>query len=230
MEENENDFIQDVDAEFKDKKLRPKKVKQEKKKTLLREILGWTQAIAVAIIVALLINAFVFERAYVVGSSMNPTLKDKESLFEYKLGYLFGDPQRGDIVVFEYQKAKGIYSKYLPFFDPTEQDYIKRVIAVAGESIEFKDGSVYINGRKLIEPYTQGLTEPLSTESGVFPLIYPYKVKPGEVFCLGDNRQESKDSRIIGPVQISTIRGRAMAVLIPLDKFRILPGASSFAP
>jgi len=220
--EVDNDFLSDVENEFKEKKLAPKRIREQKKKSLFREIMGWVQAIAIAIIVAMIINAFVFERAYVVGNSMNPTLKNTESLFEYKLGYLFGEPKRGDIVVFEYQKAKGKWDKWLPFYDPSEQDFIKRVIAVAGETIEFKNNFVYINGQKLTENYTQGATVELTQESGV-NITYPYTVQKGEVFVLGDNRQESKDSRVIGPVEIVTIRGRAVGVIVPLDKIRLLP-------
>jgi len=221
----EDDFLADVENEFRNKKMGPKHAKQLKKKTLLREILGWVQAIAIAIIVAMLINAFVFERAFVVGHSMNPTLQNGESLFEYKLGYLFGEPKRGDIVVFEYQKAKGKWDKWLPFYDPSEQDYIKRVIAVGGETIDIKENFVFINGQKLNEPYIQGITVQLTQESGV-NFTYPYTVQKGEVFVLGDNRQESKDSRVIGPVKIDTIRGRAVGVIVPLDKIRLLPDNS----
>jgi len=215
----------EVEREFKNKKVKPiksKLPKEKKKKTVMLEVLGWVQAIAIAVIVAMIINAFVFERAFVVGHSMNPTLQDGESLFEYKLGYLFGEPKRGDIVIFEYQKQKGVWDKWLPFYDPSEQDYIKRVIAVPGEIIDIRENSVFINNKKLIEPYIKGITIQLTQESGI-NFKYPYTVKNGEVFCLGDNRQESKDSRVIGPVKINTIRGRAVGVIVPLDKIRLLP-------
>ena len=116
-----------------------------------------------AIGTAVLANAFVFERAFVVGNSMNPTIQNEESLLEFKLGYFFEEPKRGDIVVFKYKTGSssagtGLQNSILPFNDPNEQDYIKRVIAVPGETVDIKNKSVYINGQKLIEPYTKGLT------------------------------------------------------------------------
>lgn len=217
---NENkDFVEDVNTEFETKR------KINRQKHIWSEFWQWTQAILIAVIIAYLINVFVFERAYVDGTSMMPTLNNGESLFEYKLGYYFGEPKRGDIIVFTYQPGK-YSSKFNPFPDPTEKDYIKRIIALPGETIDIKDGKVYIDGKRLDEPYIKTNAEDevdtLPISNGSANITYPYKVPDGHVFVLGDNRGGSQDSRDFGPVDTKKIRGKAVAVLVPLNKFRVL--------
>lgn len=207
---NENDIASNSDSE-NPVQLTP----EQKKKKLITEVLQWVQAIAVAGILAYLIHAFVFERALVDGDSMVDTLKDDQNLIEYKLGYLFHAPKRGDIVVFEYEK--GVFNKYLPLPDPQEKDYIKRVIGLPGETVDLRDGYVYIDDKKLDEPYAKGLTE--KSPNAESEVVFPMKVEPGTVFVMGDNRQNSSDSRTFGLVDFSSIRGKAVLRVYPFNEF-----------
>lgn len=103
-----------------------------------KELKEWAKAIAIAIILAYLIRTFLFAPFIVDGTSMMPTLENGERLIVNELQYRFGQPKRGDIIVFRYSE---------------EQDYIKRVIALPGEVVEVKNDQLYINGQKVEEPY-----------------------------------------------------------------------------
>lgn len=175
---------------------------------LIFEVLQWILSILLAVVLALVIREFIFEPVMVDGSSMDDTLHDRQRLFEYKLGYRFSPPQRGDIVVIQIKEGK---IKYLPIPDSTEIDYIKRVIGLPGEEVDLKDGSVYINGEKLTEPYAKGITYKKDMQ-------FPATVPEGKVFVLGDNREGSSDSREshIGFIDISKIRGKAVFRVWPI--------------
>lgn len=178
----------------------------------IKEIFQWIQYIIAAVIIALLIRAFIFEPVLVDGHSMDNTLNNGQRLIEYKLGYFFSPPKRGDVIVLQYQK--GIL-KYLPLPDPKEIDYIKRVIGVPGDEVDFKDGKVYINGKELNEPYAKGRTLPLGMK-------VPAVVPPNNVFVLGDNRENSSDSRRIGFIDYSRIRGKATIRIWPLKNIGLI--------
>ena len=155
-----------------------------------REVL---QTLLVALILALAIRAFVVESFLVDGVSMEPTLHDGERLLVDKLSYRWHPPRRFDIVVFRYPQ------------DPS-RDFIKRVIALPGETVEIQEGKVYVDGRLLDEPYLE------SRGQDFYP---PTTVPPGHVFVLGDNRPHSDDSRSGWTVPIREIIGRAVLVYWP---------------
>ncbi|AUS98739.1 signal peptidase I [Clostridium thermosuccinogenes] len=182
---------------------------ENKKNSLLKEALQWVLAIGIAVVLAFLIRGFVFEQALVMGDSMQDTLFDKQRLIVYKTGYFFHPPERGDIIILEYQKGS---FKFLPVPDPNEIDYIKRVIGLPGDVVDIKDGSVYVNGEKLDEPYAKGRTEPYGME---FPITIP----ENKVFVLGDNRENSSDSRQIGLIDFDRIKGKAVFRIYPLKDF-----------
>jgi signal peptidase I len=116
-----------------------------------------------------------------------------------KISLRFEEPQVGDIVVFS---------------DPSGQheQLIKRVIAVAGQEVDIRDGAVFIDGERLQEPYLQGV----KTEVGTKPL--PMTIPDGHVWLMGDNRGNSGDSRFLGAQPVSAIKGRAVATYWPLDR------------
>jgi len=194
--------------------------------SFLKEILQWLEAIVISIIIALLIRAFIFEPVEVQGQSMENTLYNNERLILYKLGYLFSEPKKGDIVVLQVQEG---FFKYIPFIEnlpfikkinpfPQEIDYIKRVIGLPGDKIEIKGGHVFVNDEKLDENYTKGLTmERPFGSSGI--TSYPVIVPEGKVFVLGDNRENSSDSRTIGFIDIKKIKGKAVFRFWPLNRF-----------
>ena len=159
------------------------------------------QTLLVAVIVALLIRAFVVESFLVDGVSMEPTLRDEERLLVDKISYRWHPPRRFDIVVFRYPH------------DPS-RDFVKRIVALPGETVRIERGTVYVDGRPLDEPY---LAEPGTDFYG------PVQVPAGHVFVLGDNRPHSDDSRSGWTVPISAIIGRAVLVYWPPGEVAWIP-------
>lgn len=195
---------------------------QDTKVNYIKEIFQWVEAFLFAILIALLIRGFVLEPVYVDGPSMEPTLYTGQRLVVYKTGYYFAPPQRGDIVVLQYQEG---ITRFIPFLEnlplfkkalPSirEVDYIKRVIAVPDDTLEIRDGYVYVNGEKIDEPYIreQGATLGWDIQK---PMIIP----KNNVFVMGDNRQESRDSRQIGLIEFNRIKGKAVLRIWPLKEF-----------
>ena len=191
-----------------------------KKISTAKEILQWIEAILLAVVIAFLIRGFVFEPVYVEGESMESTLSTAQRLIVYKLGYYFNPPQKGDIIVLQYQEG---ITRLLPFMNDipifkkaipsiSEVDYIKRVIAVPGDKLDIRDNYVYINDVKIDEPYLkeQGVTHNQSLE---LPLVVP----PDKVVVMGDNRLNSKDSRQIGLIEFNRIKGKAVFRIWPKD-------------
>jgi len=174
-----------------------------KKTSLGEEIKDWLVSILVAIVLALFIRYFIVELYMVEGPSMRPTLLNGERLVVNKFLYRFRDPQPGEIIVFRYPR------------DPS-RDFIKRIIAVPGDTIEIKDGRVFINGQFKNETYI------LEKTRGSYPLT---TVPPGHVFVMGDNRNNSDDSRFrdVGMVSYDLIKGKAIVVFWPLDHVKSLP-------
>lgn len=190
-----------------------------------KEIFQWVVAIFAAVLIALLIRTYIFEPVQVDGQSMEDTLENGQKLILYKLGYRFSEPKRGDIIVLKVKE--GIFGDIpilgsLPFFRDNDNfsgeiDYIKRVIGVPGDVIDIKDGYVYINGKKLDEPYAKGLTYKKTLE-------LPITVQKNQVFVLGDNRENSNDSRYasLGCIDYSRIKGKATFRFWPLNKIGYL--------
>lgn len=163
----------------------------------LRELL---ETVVVAVALALIVRGFVVESFLVQGTSMEPTLHHGDRLLVYKLGYRFRQPEYGDIIVFRYP------------LDPN-RDFIKRVIAVAGDRVRIQEGVVYRNGEQLTETYIRA-----RDNSNMPERIVP----PGSVFVMGDNRTNSEDSREFGFVDRSLIIGEAIVVYWPFDGLRII--------
>jgi signal peptidase I len=160
----------------------------------LREVL---ETVLPALVIAVLINVFVGQATRVEGQSMEPNLYSDQRLVVEKVSYRFHGPQRFDIVVLEL---------------PSQGDelLIKRVIGLPGETIEIRDGHVYINGQQLQESFTDDITQP-----GRYGEV---TVPPLHVYVLGDNRDRSNDSRSFGPVPIESVVGRAWLSYWPPEK------------
>ena len=168
-----------------------------------REVRSWIFALTSAVLVALLIRWFIVELYVVDGPSMQPTLQDGERLVVNKFIYHWRNPMRGEIVIFRYPR------------DHT-RDFIKRVIAVGGDTIEIKDGHVFVNDAIINEDY---IAEKTRTE-------YPKQTVPeGTIFVCGDNRRNSLDSRFpdVGFVSLDLVKGKAMLIFWPIAKFAALP-------
>ncbi|PWV90964.1 signal peptidase I [Paenibacillus cellulosilyticus] len=171
-------------------------VKRPKKWT--RELREWFTAVAIAVVLSLLIQNYAFAQVQVFNISMQNTLVEGQRLFEDKISYHLTTPKRGEVVIID-SKAEN-------------RNLVKRVIALPGETIDFRDGAVYINDEKLDESYTKGLTYSNNFKT-------PYVVPDHSVFVLGDNRENSEDSRVFGAVSYSDIDGRILFRVWPLNKF-----------
>lgn len=186
---------------YSDKKTKPEKIEQSKAK----EITGLVIYCLVVVVAMFLVIKFVGQRTIVIGDSMNPTLHNDENLITDKITYRFTEPKRFDIIVFP-QKAN------------TSKLLIKRIIGMPGETVQIIDGRVYINGHELEEDYGNAVM----TDGGLASA--PITLGSDEYFVLGDNRNNSQDSRFasVGNIQRSDIIGRAWLRIWPLDKVTLL--------
>ncbi len=163
-----------------------------------------------AILCALLIRTFLFEFAFVRGNSMKPTLLSGEALFVSTLAYKTGDPERHDIVICHYpgRYIRGFKHIRIP------QHFVKRIIGLPGETVEIIEGVVHINGEPLDEPYLSPAHTKFRTNRA------PVTLGDDEYYVMGDNRDNSNDSRRIGPLTRQMIIGRVQKVLFPFNRFR----------
>ncbi len=159
--------------------------------------------IVIAFILAMILRAFVIEGRIIPTGSMLETLQLQDRVMVNKFIYHFKEPQRGDIVVFQPPEELN-----------TNEDYIKRVIALPGETIEIKNGRVYINGRPLYEPY---IAEPMYYDFG--PVVVP----EDSLFVLGDNRNHSFDSHMWNAwLKRDHIKGKAFVIYGPISNIELL--------
>lgn len=182
----------------------------------LRTILEWVAVAVGALAVALLIKAFLLQAFYIPSASMEPTLHENDRVLVNKLSYRFGDVQRGDIVVFSKPPGAG----------GSIDDFIKRVIALPGETISFSGGTVFVDGRAIVEDYVHGVRttngNPIPGCANEPAAADTCKVPDGMVFVMGDNRDDSADSRSFGPIDEESIVGRAFLKVWPLGDLGFL--------
>ena len=172
------------------------------RRSLGRTVLEWVAVILGGIIIALVVEAFLVQAFWIPSVSMSPTLEVGDRVLVNKLSYRLHDVHRGDVVVFS--RPAGTESGP----DDNIKDLIKRVVAVGGDTIEGRDGRVYVNDRLIDEPYL-----PIGTRTDDLPR---QTLPKGKVFVMGDNRGDSQDSRIFGPIDEDTIVGRAFVKVLPL--------------
>jgi len=168
----------------------------------MKELKEWIKDILIAVIIAVIILQFI-KPTFVRETSMLPTLQEYNFLFLSKQSYRFGEPKRGDIIVFHTK---------LKTRTGSEKMLIKRVIGLPGDSITIEDGKVYINGKEQDQSYTMDGY----TSGYIKDLVVP----EGELFVMGDNRQNSIDSRdpSVGFVRISDVYGKAVFRLYPFSE------------
>lgn len=179
--------------------------REEKKPGILREIFGFLIYVAVVVGVTFLIITFVGQRTYVSGSSMENTLSDGDNLIVDKITYRFSDPKRFDIIVFPFRYEEKTY-------------YIKRIVGLPGETVQIEDGNIYIDGEILQESYGREVMKSAGMAAD------PITLGEDEYFVLGDNRNDSSDSRdpSVGVIHRDEIIGRAWLRIWPLDEFGVL--------
>lgn len=164
-----------------------------------RALLDFLQTILLSLVLFLSIN-LVSARIRVESISMQPTLYEGNFVIVNKLAYRLGDPDRGDIIVFYYPP------------DPDQEPYIKRVIGLPGDHLKIEAGQVYLNGIRLAEPYIS-----VSTNQGG-----EWDVPEGSLFVMGDNRNNSSDSRSWGLVPLENVIGKAFVVYWPPEQWGLL--------
>lgn len=178
-------------------------------KSLLREII---ETVLLTVLIYVAVN-FATGRFRIEGSSMEPSMHPDQYVLVDKLSYMLGDPQRGDVIVFNYPQA-------------TERDFIKRVIGLPGETVAVRGGVVYVNDQALEEPY---ISAPPTYEN-------TWTMGADEYFVLGDNRNSSSDSHAWGPLDRQYLIGRAILVYWPPDLWGTVPhhtyaaGAAASSP
>src|SRR5260370_34401088 len=167
--------------------------------SLRQDIRVWTRDLLIAIGLALVIIAFLYQPVKVEGTSMAPLLSDQERIFINKFVYRFEPIERGDVVVFWYP------------LDRTKS-FIKRVVGLRREAVEIRQGAVYVDGKIVPQPYVPPQYEDLSD-------FGPVRVPKDSYFVMGDHRISSNDSRVFGPVASRFIYGRAVFAYWPVDNF-----------
>jgi signal peptidase I len=177
-------------------------------KSVFRQYL---EAILIAVILALVIRSFVVQAFKIPSGSMLETLQVGDHILVNKFLYWFTDPQHGDIIVFKYPQDEG-------------RDFIKRVVALPGDTVEILKKRVYINDKPLTEPYAIHL-DPATIENPGSPRdrFGPIVVPPGQLFTMGDNRDYSMDSRFWGFLDRKKIKGKAFIVYWSWDRERFRP-------
>lgn len=182
--------------------------------------------VIVALVVAVLIKTFLVQAFWIPSGSMVPTLEIDDRVLVNKLEYQVQEPERGDVVVFDspYRDESADAESFRDLVartiaeslgirtSGTPDDFIKRVIAVPGETIEVVDNQVLIDGEPIDEPYLP---------PGVrMPDFGPVTIAPGELFMMGDNRNSSSDSRVFGPISQEEVVGRAFVLMWPFDRWK----------
>lgn len=175
---------------------------EKKGNDTMKDLLSLLGYLVVALIVTYLLLHFVGQRTLVNGESMENTLQDQDNLIVDKLTYRFNDPERFDIIVFPFQHGESTY-------------YIKRIIGLPGETVQIIDSEIYVDGEVLEENYGKEEIEP-----GTYGLAQdPVELGDDEYFVMGDNRNNSQDSRdpVVGKVHREDIIGRAWLRMWPIS-------------
>lgn len=174
-----------------------------------KESFEWLKALAVGVVIVLVVRIFLFSNYVVEGVSMQPTLQDGNKLVINKIGYQIGDFDRFDVIVFHANES---------------EDYVKRVIGLPGDEVAYEDDKLYINGEYYEEPYLEEFKEEGKRLTGDFTLeelTGETEVPEGQLFVLGDNREQSLDSRIFGFIDQDSVVGKVNLRYWPLDELDI---------
>ena len=179
-------------------------------------LLEFIQSIVLALSVFVLVYLFVAQPNEVNGRSMEPNFLDKEYLLTDKLSYQFGDPSRGDVVIFKAPASESCSAEGC--------EYIKRVIGMPGDKVMIQNGSVYLNGELLDQSF---LPDGIMTEVEEYMQEGIEVIVPeGQYLCFGDNRGNSRDGRAFGPIKRDSIVGKAFFKYWPIGSIGLVPKVS----
>jgi signal peptidase I len=177
--------------------------RERKRSSRRRSIIQWVVILAIAVLAAVLLRVFVVQPFKIPSGSMEPTLKPHDRVLVDKLSYDLHSIHRGDVIVFKKPPDDNT---------PGIKDLIKRVIGLPGETIAGKNRQIYINGKPLSEHWLPKVNQDTTSNFG------PVQIPAGEYFVMGDNRVESTDSRVFGPIPKSLVIGRAFIIVWPLSR------------
>ena len=172
-----------------------------------RALVEWGVILVVALLAALLLRTFVIQPYFIPSASMEPTLMVGDKVLDNKLSYDLHPIHRGDVIVFKKPPDDNT---------PGIKDLIKRVIGLPGETIAGRNGQIYINGKLLNEPWLPKVDRDTTSTFG------PVQIPAGEYFVMGDNRADSSDSRVFGPITKSLVVGRAFIKVWPPSRIGTL--------
>ena len=177
---------------------------EDKGQSPARSLFDVVATVAIAVLAAFLLRTFVIGVYVVPTGSMLDTIQEGDMLVGEKVTLRWDAPSVGDVVTFDSPLEPGTV-------------LIKRVVACEGQVIDLRDGVLYVDGVAQDEPYTEGKpTESLSSLQGSAQIQYPYTVPDGCVFCMGDNRTNSLDSRYFGPVSVDAVSSKGLFIYWPL--------------
>lgn len=168
------------------------------KNKIAKEILEWALTIIIPVVAALLIHQYLFTFARVDGTSMLDTLHENNIMGVSRLHYRLNEPQRGEIITCNYP-------------EDGSKLFVKRIIGLPGETIEIREGTVYIDGEPIAETYLTRVDD---------QSMDPITLAKDEIFVMGDNRPVSRDSRAVGPLTLDEIYGRVLFVAFPFNEIR----------
>lgn len=202
------------------------KTNYKSKNSFLKEISEWVSTIFITVLVALFITSNIISTTQIKEQSMEPSFKENDKLIIYKLGYNFKGPNRGDVIILNKNPTeKGIFInminegkdiieniKYRFTGIIEKKNLIKRVVAIPGDQVNIKNGLVYVNGEAESGYQFQGQTYSNSD------LVFPLEIPEDSVFVLGNNRENSLDSRGLGLIDYSQIKGKALLRFWPIDR------------
>lgn len=181
--------------------------------SVIRAVFTWILIIVAAMFAAWFVRSYVLTPYEIPSGSMEHTLEIGDRVFAERVSYIFTDPKQGDIIT---------------FMDPDTKDkkvhrtLIKRVVATEGQTVELIDGTLYVDGEPQTQDYIVGRSDELFEVSPDADLEFPFTVPEDHVFVMGDNRENSADSRYFGAVPIDTIYGHAVITYWPFDRFSLL--------
>ena len=168
------------------------------KNKIAKEILEWALTIIIPVVAALLIHQYLFTFARVDGTSMLDTLHENNIMGVSRMHYRLNEPQRGEIITCNYP-------------EDGNKLFVKRIIGLPGETIEIREGTVYIDGEPIAETYLTRVDD---------QSMDPITLAKDEIFVMGDNRPVSRDSRAVGPLTLDEIYGRVLFVAFPFNEIR----------
>lgn len=178
--------------------------------------------IFIALVLAVIIKTFIVQAFFIPSGSMLETLQIDDRVLVSKLSYVWGEPDRGDVIVFDDPRGVAVDEESVPArlwrnlsesigIRTPQSEFIKRVVGLGGDTVEGRDGVVYVNGQPIDEPYL-----PRYAVTDDFDVV---EVPEGELFVMGDNRSDSIDSRSFGTIPEGDIVGRAFIVMWPPSRW-----------